>query len=61
MATVTVILTDKEIQTWALMKSLEAMGAFDVRFGSVLINFDGQGKISNVKIEKNYRVQELST
>lgn len=56
----TIILTGKTAKQWALMQTLEAMGVFDVKFGSVKIDFDGQGKVSNVKIERNYR-PELST
>ena len=57
----TIILQGKEAKMWAMMQALDALGAFDVKFGQVSINFDGQGKISNVKIEKNYRIVELST
>ena len=57
----TIILQGKEAKQWAMMKALEALGVFDVVYGSVKIDFDGQGKISNVKVEKNFRVVELST
>jgi hypothetical protein len=57
----TIILQGKEAKMWAMMKALEALGVFDVVYGSVKIDFDGTGKISNVKIEKNFRVLELST
>jgi hypothetical protein len=57
----TIILQGKEAKMWAMMKALEALGVFDVVYGSVKIDFDGQGKISNVKVEKNFRVVELST
>lgn len=51
----TIILQGKTAKMWAMMQALEALGAFDVVYGKVSIDFDGQGKISNVKIEKNYR------
>jgi len=57
----TIILQGKEAKQWAMMKALEALGVFDVVYGSVKIDFDGVGKVSNVKIEKNFRVLELST
>jgi len=57
----TIILQGKEAKMWAMMKALEDLGVFDVVYGSVKIDFDGQGKISNVKVEKNFRVFELST
>lgn len=41
------------------MKALDGVGAFDVQFGRVTIDFNGKGEISNIKVEKNYR--ELST
>ena len=56
-----IFLTAKQAKQWAMMKALEALGVFDVVYGSVKIDFDGQGKISNVKVEKNFRVFELST
>lgn len=46
----------KELEMLAMMKALEAVGVFDIQYGSATIHFDGQGKISNVKIEKNFRV-----
>lgn len=57
----TIILQDKDKKMWATMKALEAIGVFDITFGGVYITFDGEGRISNVKIEKNYRVLDLST
>jgi len=57
----TIILQGKEAKIWTLMKALDALGVWDITYGSVTINFDGQGKISNVKIEKNHRVVDLST
>ena len=56
----TIILQGKDAKMWAMMKALEALGVFETTYGSVKIDFDGQGKISNVKIEKNYRVLELT-
>ena len=56
----TIILQSKEAKMWAMMQALNALGVFDVTYGKVSIDFNGQGKISNVKVEKNYRV-ELST
>lgn len=56
-----IIKEDKDIKLWTLMKALQAVGVFDVRYGKVSIDFDGEGKVSNVKIEKNYRVLDLST
>jgi len=55
MADTTIILTGKEAKMWAMMNALDALGVFDVVYGKVSIDFDGQGKISNVKVEKNYR------
>ena len=56
----TIILQGNDARMWAMMKVLDSLGAFDVKFGKVSIDFDGQGKVSNVRIEKNYR-PELST
>ncbi len=57
----TIILQGKEAKMWAMMKALEALGCFDIIYGSVTINFDGQGKISNIKKETNHKVIDLST
>lgn len=56
----TIILQGKDAKMWAMMKALDALGVFDVVYGKVSIDFDGQGKISNVKVEKNFRVVELT-
>jgi hypothetical protein len=55
----TIILIGEDARIWALMQGLKQMGAFEIKYGKLTVDFDGQGKISNVKIEKNYR--ELST
>lgn len=51
----TIILQGKDAKMWSMMKALEALGAFDIKYGSICVNFDGEGRISNVKVEKNYR------
>lgn len=51
----TIVLQGKDAKLWTMMKALESLGAFDVAYGKVSIDFDGQGQISNVKVEKNYR------
>lgn len=56
----TIILQGKEAKMWTMMQALEALGVFDVTYGRVSIDFDGQGKVSNVKIEKNFRLEKLS-
>ena len=58
-AETTIILRGKDAKMWAMMKALEGLGMFDVKFGKVTIDFDGQGKIGNVRVEKNYRVFEI--
>lgn len=53
-------ISPEDIKLWTTMKALQAIGVFDVKYGKVSIDFDGQGKVSNVKIEKNYRVLDLT-
>lgn len=60
MSEVNITLQEQEARQWALMKALEQIGAFDIRYGRVTINFDGDGKVSNVEIFKNYRLQEFT-
>lgn len=55
----TLILIGEDARIWALMQALKQLGAWDIAYGKISIDFDGQKKISNVKIEKNYR--DLST
>ncbi len=52
----TIVLQGKEAKMWAIMQALDKLGAFDIKFGCVKIDFDGQGKISNIKVEQNYRL-----
>lgn len=54
-----IILIGEDARMWALMKGLQQLGAFDIAYGKLTVDFDGEKKISNVKIEKNYR--SLST
>jgi len=55
----TIILQGKEAKMWAMMKALEAMKVFDIRFGSFEVNLDGEGRISNVKVIQNYRLDVM--
>jgi hypothetical protein len=59
MINTTIILVGEDARIWALMQVLKQLGAWDIKYGKVSIDFDGQGKISNVAITKNYR--ELSS
>lgn len=56
-----VILIGEDARIWALMQAMKQLGAFDIAYGKLTIDFDGQKKISNVKIEKNYKITELLT
>jgi hypothetical protein len=51
-----IILEGKQAKQWTMMNMLDSVGFFDIIYGRATIDFDGQGKISNLKIEKNYRV-----
>lgn len=58
----TVIMMDEEdVRIWSLMQALKQLDAFNIVYGKLIIDFDGQKKISNVKIEKNYRITDLIT
>lgn len=57
----TIILQGEDIKLWTAMKAMQAVGVFNIKFGSATINFDGQGKVSNIEIKQNFRVQEIST
>ncbi len=50
---------NREVEMLAIMKALETVGVFDIQYGRATIDFDGTGKISNVKVEKNFRVIPL--
>jgi hypothetical protein len=52
----TIILQGNDAKLWVMMKSLESLGILEIRYGSMTINFDGEGKISNIKKETNHKV-----
>lgn len=51
-----VISTQEELKKYAMMCLLDSLGVFDTKLGRVTIDFDKMGKIGNIKIEKNYRL-----
>lgn len=55
----TIILAGDDAKAFAMMKVLQSLGVFDVKLGSVTLDFDQTGAIKNVKIEKNYRIQQI--
>lgn len=55
----TVILQGREAQKWAMMQALDALGFFDIKLGRATIDFNQQGLIGNIKIEKNYRLSTV--
>lgn len=57
----TIILQGKQAKQWTLMQALDAVGFYDIQYGRCTIDFDGQGKISNIKIEKNYRLSPTAS
>lgn len=57
----TIILEGKDAKKWAMLQTLNSLGVFDIKFGKVVINFDGESKISNIEITQNYRLPTLPT
>jgi hypothetical protein len=57
----TIILQGKEAKMWAMLKVLDSLGFFEITYGKAIISFDGEGKISNIEITKNYRLPTLPT
>jgi len=55
----TLIIQGEDVRLWTMMKALDSLGVFDIKYGGVYITFDGQGKVSNVKVEKNYKISEV--
>jgi hypothetical protein len=55
----TIILQGNDAKLWTMMKALESLGILEIRYGSMTINFDGEGKISNIKKETNHKVIPL--
>lgn len=51
-----IITTSDDLKKYALMKVLDSVGVFNVKLGKVTIDFDQNGKIGNVKVEQNYRI-----
>ena len=56
MGETTVVITGDNVRKWVLMKALDSVGFYDIIYGRATIDFDGQGKVSNIKIERNYRL-----
>lgn len=57
----TIILQGKDARMWTFMKALEAVGAFDVEYGKVVIDFGPKGRVDNIKIERSYKLNDFST
>lgn len=55
----TIILQGEDARQWALMLALRELGAWNIKYGKLSIDFDGNGLISNVKIEQNYRIVKV--
>lgn len=49
-------LTIREQELLILMKWLDSKNAFDLRCGRIIIDFDKDNKIGNLKIETNYKL-----
>lgn len=54
----TIILQGKDAKMWAMMKALETMGAFNIPYGSVTVNFSA-GNITFVEIAQTFRTAEF--
>jgi len=52
----TIIIQTADMRKWTMMNVLESIGFFDIQYGRCTVDFDGQGKVSNMKVEKNYRL-----
>ena len=50
-----IILQGNEAKKWTMMNMLESVGFFNIQYGRCTIDFDGEGKVSNIKLERNYR------
>jgi len=53
-------LSQEQAKQWLMMEFLNSIGVFDLRLGRVTIDFDKEGAIGNVKIEKNYKPQVIN-
>lgn len=52
------ILTELTPQQVLLMKLLESLGAFNIRGGSITINFDYEGNITGVDKKEHFKVRK---
>ena len=55
MVETTIILQGTDAKKWTMMNMLESVGFFNIQYGRCTIDFDGEGKVSNIKLERNYR------
>ena len=56
MTATTIIIQPTDMRKWVMLNALDSVGFFDIVFGRATVDFDGQGKVSNIKIERNYRL-----
>lgn len=54
-----VYMNEQQAKQWLMMEFLNSVGVFDLKLGRVTIDFDKDGAIGNVKIEKNYKPQKV--
>lgn len=52
----TIIIQTADMRKWTMMNALESVGFFNIVYGRATVDFDGEGKVSNIKIERNYRL-----
>ena len=50
-----IYITPENAKIWIMAQFLASVGAFDIKCGRVIIDFDKEGLIGNVKVVKNYK------
>lgn len=54
MDNITIILSPEQAKAWIIAQYLASVGALDIKNGQVIISFNSQGEINNVKTIKNH-------
>jgi hypothetical protein len=61
MEQVTIILEPAQAKIWVMAQFLASVGVFDIKCGRVIIDFDREGLIGNVKVVHNYKPPKMAT
>lgn len=48
-------LSPEQAKQWVMMEFLNSIGAFDIKLGRLIIDFDNKGQIGNAQVIHNFK------